>query len=125
MRKIYILNATRPEIHPFTVIYCDSFLCRLRSLTFRRQLAPDEGLLLVESHESRLASAIHMLGVWFELGVIWINARGLVVDKVLARPWRANYVPCCAAQFVLEVAPARLEEFLVGDEIKFEKAGMD
>jgi uncharacterized membrane protein (UPF0127 family) len=66
-----------------------------------------------------------MLGVWFDLGVIWINARGLVVDKCLARPWRVSYVPSSAAQFVLEVAPDRLEDFLVGDEIKFEEAGMD
>jgi len=125
MRRVIILNTTRPEVQPFPVIYGDTFLRRLRGLTFRRSLAPEEGLLLAGSRESRLDAAIHMLGVWFELGVIWINASGLVVDTCLALPWRPGYLPRHPAQFVLEVDPDRLKDFRVGDEIKFETAGMD
>lgn len=125
MRKVLIRNTTRPAVQPFAVIYCDSFLCRLRGLTFRRRLSPEEGLLLVESHEGRLDAAIHMLGVWFELGVVWINASGFVVDTCLAHPWRVSYVPRNPARFVLEVAPDRLSDFVVGDEIKFEATGID
>lgn len=125
MRKVLVSNVTQPEIRPFSVIYCDSFLLRLRGLTFRRRLAPEEGLLLAGSRESRLDAAIHMLGVWFDLGIVWINASGLVVDTCLARSWRPSYVPRYPAQFVLEIDPGRLEDFRIGDEISFEAAGMD
>ena len=125
MQKILVSNATRSEVQPFQVLYCDSFFCRLRGLTFRRQLAPEEGLLLVESRESRLDAAIHMLFVWFELGVVWINDSGLIVDACLARPWRPSYVPRYPARFVLEMAPVRLDDFRVGDEVKFETVHLD
>lgn len=100
--------------------YCSSFFCRLRGLTFRRSLAEDEGLLLVQGNDSRLDAAIHMLFVWMDLAVVWINSAGEVVDVQLARRWHLVYVPQRSARYVLETVPARLDEFKVGDRIQFE-----
>jgi uncharacterized membrane protein (UPF0127 family) len=103
-------------------LYCDSFLCRLRGLMFRSSLAPGQGLLLVEGRDSRLDTAIHMLFVFMDLAVIWINSEKVVVDSVLARAWRPAYAPRQPARYILEIHPDRLNEFKIGDKIEFQNA---
>jgi uncharacterized membrane protein (UPF0127 family) len=80
MKTVNIENKNQPLCSPLQAIYCDSFLCRLRGLMFRSHLAPEEGLLLVQPRDSRLDSAIHMLFVFMDLAVIWINSGNLVQD---------------------------------------------
>jgi uncharacterized protein len=99
--------------------WCDSFACRLRGLTWRRGLAPGEGLALVESRESRLDASIHMLFVWFPIAVLWLDNDRRVVDTRLARPWRPAYVPRKPARYILEAAPALLDLVSIGDELEF------
>jgi len=99
--------------------WCDGFGSKLRGFTFRRHLGESDGLVLVEKKDSRVSTAIHMLFVSFDLGVIWVNDAGEVVDKVLAKPWRLSYTPQAAARYVIELHPSLLEEVKVGDHIKF------
>lgn len=99
--------------------WCDTFGSKLRGFTFRRQLAPGEGLVLVEDGESRLNTSIHMLFVPFALGVIWVDEEGTVVDTVLARPWRLSYVPRAAARYVVEAHPDVLRQASIGDHVRF------
>ena len=98
-----------------------SFLCRLRGLTFRRALAANQGLLLVQARDSRMDSSIHMFFVWMDLAVVWINSAGEVVDTCLARQWRPAYIPRRPARYVLELAPERLGDFHIGEVVEFEK----
>lgn len=86
---------------------------------FRSCLERGQGLLLVQPRDSRLDSAIHMLFVFMDLAVIWINSDMTVVDSVLARAWYPVYVPKSAARYILEIHPARLNEFKPGDKIEF------
>jgi uncharacterized membrane protein (UPF0127 family) len=125
MDTLIVHNQTRPLTSPIQARYCASYLCRLRGLTFRRSLAPDEGLLLVQQKESRLDTAIHMLGVFMDLTVVWISAAREVVDVRLARRWRLAYVPKAPALYVLELAGERYEEFQPGDRLRFEKPNLD
>ncbi len=101
------------------VQYCDSFLCRLRGLMFRKNLGADEGLLLVIRRDSRADSSIHMFFVPFDLAVFWINSDMEVVDKVIARSWRPAYFPARAARFTLEIHPDRFNDYQIGDRVKF------
>ena len=119
--SILIQNQNK-DVPPIRGKYCNSFLCRLRGLTFRRELDRDEGLLLVEGHNSRIDTAIHMLFVWFDLAVIWINSDMTVVDKVLARSWHPAYVPKQAAKYILEIHPDRLDDFEIGHKITWNDA---
>ena len=121
-RTIHVNNLDFPSQTPLQIKYCDSFLCRLRGLTFRSKLAPTEGLLLVQKQDSRLDTSIHMLGVSFDLAIIWINSSLTVVDKVLAKSWHLAYAPKEKAQFILEIHPDRLVEFKIGNKVKFENA---
>ncbi len=119
-RILHIRNLDFPKQTPLQIKYCDSFLCRLRGLTFKAELAPIEGLLLVQKRDSRLDTSIHMLGVSFDLAVIWINSSMQVVDKVLAKSWHLAYAPKEEAQYILEIHPDRLDEFEIGHKVKFE-----
>ena len=122
MNTIQLENLNQPLPTPLQALYCDSFLCRLRGLMFRSSLAPGQGLLLVEGRDSRLDTAIHMLFVFMDLGVIWINSEKIVVDRVLARAWRPAYAPRQPARYILEIHPDRLNEFKIGDKIEFQNA---
>lgn len=105
---------------PIRARRCDTFLCRLRGLTFRSRLADDEGLLFVERVESRLATSIHMFFVFCDIGVVWIDAQGRVVDAKLAKPFRPYYAPRAPAQYYLEGPPALLDWVEIGETLTFE-----
>ena len=119
MLTLLIANTSHPLPAPQKAIYCNSFFCRLRGLMFRSRLALDEGLLLVEGRDSRLDTSIHMLFVFMDLAVIWINSENIVVDTVLARAWRPAYAPRKAARYILEIHPSRLDEYSLGDKVEF------
>lgn len=124
MRRVAIINKTRFAA-PIDALYCESFICQLRGLTFRRSLSFQEGLLLVQKQDSRIEAAIHMLFMWMDLAVVWINHTGRVVDVRLARRWRFIYMPKQPARYILEANVDRIHDFQVGDqvEINFDQAG--
>jgi uncharacterized protein len=99
--------------------WCNSFLSKLRGFTFRRRLRANDGLVLVEKSDSRTTTAIHMFFVFFDLGVVWVNDAGEVVDTVLARAWRPFYAPKRPARYVVECHPALLAQVKVGDYVHF------
>ena len=103
--------------------WCASFGSKLRGFTFRRHLGEQDGLVLVEKSESRLNTAIHMLFVFFDLGVIWVDAQGVIVGKALAKPWRLSYTPPQPAQYVIEGHPSILQQVQIGHHVEFRKQG--
>ena len=122
MSRFVYLQRADGEALPVRARRCDTFLCRLRGLMFRRRLEPTAGLLFVESGESRMGASIHMLCVFFPIAVIWLGEDGTVVDKVLARPFRPFYAPRAPARYYLEADPALLERVEVGERLTFEEA---
>ena len=98
--------------------WCDTFLCRMRGLTFRHALPEGEGLLLVESSAGRINTTIHMMFVFFPISVFWLSSTGVVVDKRLAKPW-GFYAPQQAAQYIFEASPALLQDVHLGDQLVF------
>jgi uncharacterized membrane protein (UPF0127 family) len=125
MQSVQIQNLSRALNSPLRAIICDTFLCQFRGLMFRRSLAVDEGLLLVQKRENRSESAIHMLFMFIDLTVVWINSAHQVVDVKLARRWRLMYAPQAPAQYVLELPADRLDEFKVGDQLQFDEINRD
>ena len=114
-------NNRRIETLP-RIKVCDTFATQLRGFTFRSRLAPDEGLLLVGTRDSRLDSSIHMLFVAFDLAVFWINSNMQVVDKVIAKSWRPAYFSKQPARYVLEIHPERWGDYEIGDTVQFKDA---
>jgi uncharacterized membrane protein (UPF0127 family) len=117
---IRITNHTNNVISPVNGRYCDDFFSRLRGFTFRKEISHEEGLVLVENHNSRIDTSIHMLFVWTDLAVFWVDSSLTVVDKTLAKSWRPFYAPRKPSRYVIELHPARLDDFQIGDTVKFE-----
>ena len=87
---------------------------------FKKNIPDNQGLLLVQSSDSKVNSSIHMMFMWMDLAVIWINSDLTVVDRVLARRWKLAYFPRNAAKFVLEAGISHIDEFNIGDKVCFE-----
>ena len=120
MAEIQIfINRTNLK-RPFSAQICSSFLCRLRGLTFRSSIPERWGLLLVQERENQLESAIHMLFMFCDLAVVWINSSLEVVDVRLAKAWHLSYTPKVPAKYVLELSPKHIHDFSIGDQLRFE-----
>ena len=86
---------------------------------FSRELKIDEGIILAESRESRINTSIHMLFMYYDLAVLWLDKDLCVVDKVLAKKWFPFYFPKKPAQYVLELHKSQFPRFSIGDRLVF------
>lgn len=100
--------------------WCNNFGSKLQGFMFKKTLTPEEALVLVEKSENRVNTAIHMLFMNFDLGVLWVNASGEVVDKTYAKRWKLQYTPSKPAQYVIEMHPSLLDVVKIGDHIEFQ-----
>ena len=119
MKNCHILHVESGQILLSNARWCDTFTSKLRGFTFRRALAKDDGLVLVEKGEGRMNTSIHMLFVFFDLGAVWVNEAGEVVDRIVAKRWRSSYVPKLPARYVIEAHPDLLGQIKLGDHIQF------
>lgn len=106
---------------PLRAQYCATFFSRLKGLMGRGPLPENTGILLDEKRDSRMDAAIHMLFMRIDLAVVWINSAGEVVDVCLARRWRPAYLPARPARYILETGVERLDDFHIGDKVRFEQ----
>jgi uncharacterized membrane protein (UPF0127 family) len=119
MEQVEIRNLTRSLKKTLRVRYCERFLCKLRGLMFKAKLDPDDGLLFADPKSTRVNAGIHMLGMFIDLSIIWLDEDKRVVDKALARRWVSFVFPHKPARYVIECAVSRHEEFTIGDQIAF------
>jgi uncharacterized membrane protein (UPF0127 family) len=56
-----------------------------------------------------------------DLGVIWVNSAGEVVDTAIARPWRPSYLPQGPATYAIEADPSVIQWVQIGDRIEFQQ----
>jgi uncharacterized protein len=96
----------------------ETFFSKFRGLMFRKELAPDDGLILSESSESIINTSIHMLFMRFDITVLWLNREFKIVDKCFARRWRPAYFSKYPAKHVLELHISQIDHFSVGDTLK-------
>jgi uncharacterized membrane protein (UPF0127 family) len=87
MRFVTITNQSRADCPQLRVKYCASFWDNFKGLMFTPAIAPDGGVLLVESFDGRSNTAIHMFFMRFDIAAIWINSNLEVVDCKLAKRW--------------------------------------
>jgi uncharacterized membrane protein (UPF0127 family) len=120
-KRRIIRNAKSNQIVLGRAKWCQSFWCHFRGLQFVRHLDDDEGLLFVTGGESVVNTTIHMLFMFMEIAVVWLDSSGKVVDKKLAKPWRLAYPPASAARYYIEARPALLDRVQIGDVLKFDE----
>lgn len=96
-----------------------NFWQHLVGLMFAAPLADDEGVLFVYGRDSRADTTIHMFFMRYDLGVVWINDAGEVVDAQYAKRWRPYYAPAHPARYFIEANPSILDRVRVGDHVTF------
>ena len=93
---------------------------RARGYLLRPAPAEHEGLLFL--YRTARVRRIHMLGVGFPLGVVWIGPDHKVIGTVLATPGRVYASPAPVVAF-LEIHPRRLTAFRRGDTVRWHEWG--
>jgi uncharacterized membrane protein (UPF0127 family) len=114
-----VVDADSQQVVLARARWCAGFWCHLVGLQFRRDLPDGEGLLFVTHGESIVGTTIHMFNVYFSIGVVWLDASGVVVDATLAKPWRPYYAPAAPAQYYIEAKPDLLDHVQVGQRLNF------
>jgi hypothetical protein len=117
MPMIKALSLPGHEQNYLKAKYCDTFFSQFRGLMLQKSIGEHEGILLVNGHESRIESSIHMFFMNFSIAVIWLDSSYKVVDTCLAKPWHPYYASSQPARYVLETHPDRLKDFKIGDEV--------
>ena len=100
-----LVNRRNGAVLAQRITLCDTFWKRGLGVMFRRELKDDEVYLFVEKRESITLTAIHMLFVFFPLAVFWLDNERVVVDAVLAKPFRPHYAPSRPARYFIEGQP--------------------
>ncbi len=118
---INIINLSTQSPIQIQARWCDSFFSRLKGFTFRKNIEPSEGLVLVEKRDSRLDTAIHMFFVFTDLSVTWVNTDMTVIDSVIAKAWHPFYAATKPARYVIETNTKLHGYFKTGDKVSFEK----
>jgi uncharacterized membrane protein (UPF0127 family) len=118
-RWVRIRNRSQGGKQVVLARWCKSYFCRLRGMSFRLKWPRQRGLLFVCKTESIYLATIHMFGVFFSLGVIWLDSSLRVIDRKLARPFEVHR-PSGPARYFLEGRPSILEGVELGDELEFE-----
>ena len=96
---------------------CLSFFDKFLGLMFRNKLEINEGIVFLYGKESIINATIHMMFMRFPISVIWVNDENLIVDKVLAQPWRLAYAPNEPASAIYELHANIFDEFKIGEKI--------
>jgi hypothetical protein len=100
-----------------SVQLCESFWSRFSGLMFKKNINPNEGILLKCDNNSILNSSIHMFFMNFPISVFWMNQSFEVVDKTYALPWHPIYIPHTPAMYILEAHPSQQHTFEIGEKI--------
>lgn len=100
--------------------WCASFWGQAKGLMLRRNLADDEGLLFAYPFESVPMTAATMILMLYPIAIIWLDKDSVVVDKVLAKPWRLSYAPRKPARYYIEGRPLLLDRVEIGDHLSFD-----
>ena len=105
-----LINATTADVVVPRLNLAVTFLTRFRGLQFRRELPPDEGLLIAPCR------SIHTHWMRFSIDVLMLSQDGTVLElRPDMRPWRTYSGPREAAA-VLEV-PAKSAAVQIGDRL--------
>jgi uncharacterized membrane protein (UPF0127 family) len=116
MKLVKIVNSNKSNLS-FHAKYCKSFFDKLMGLMFKKFINPDYGIILAETVESKLNSAIHMLFMNFDITVLWLNKDWVIVDKTVAKKWHLVYAPSKPAQYTIELHSTRYNDFSIGDKL--------
>ena len=97
----------------------DSAFARMKGLMFERKENFDYALVFELPHAGRMAASVHMMFVFFPIGIVFLDAGKKVVDIAALAPWMLNYTPKKAAKYFVELPEGKAEGVSIGDIINW------
>jgi len=98
---------------------CSSLFSKFRGMMFRRY-RPDFGLVFSFKREQDIA--LHMLFVFFQIDILWLDSKKKVTGiKENAKPFNPYISPDKKAKYVIEVPSGTIKRTgtSIGDRIEF------
>jgi uncharacterized membrane protein (UPF0127 family) len=65
---------------------------------------------------------LHMLFCFYNYGILFVNSKFQVVDKVVLKPWCLKYVSKKPCKYVIESLPKTFNKIKINDIIKIKKS---
>ncbi len=100
----------------FNVEIADSFLSRIKGLSFRKTLSRSEGLLFVFSKPGKYK--FWMFGMKFPIDIAFISENKKVVDKITLE-LGDEYTASKEFKYALEVKKGLLKDISIGDDVEW------
>jgi len=117
-----LTNLSKPLPIDVELRVCDSFFSKLKGLMFTPTIEAYQGLLFIETYESRMNTGIHMFFMNFDIACIWLDKEFKVVDLVYAKKWKTIKIPEKPAQYTLELNKDLLPYFSINDQLRCDYA---
>lgn len=96
-----------------------SLLQKAKGLMFENKGKFDYALVFVLKNKSKIEASVHMLFVFFPIGIIFLNEEKKVIEKVMLKPWTLNYTPKKPANYFIEVPTKYLNKVKINDKISW------
>jgi uncharacterized protein len=92
---------------------------RTKGLMFEDVKKFDYALVFEFPSESKIASSLHMIFVFFPIDVLFLDKGKKVVDKVTLNPFTPNYTPKKASKYVIEMPNGKAKNVKIGNKIEW------
>jgi uncharacterized membrane protein (UPF0127 family) len=92
---------------------------RTKGLMFENEKNFNYALVFSFPVESRIATSLHMLFVFFPIDVLFLNKNKVIVDKATLTPFMPNYTPRKAAKYVIEMPMGKAKGFKIGQKVSW------
>ena len=98
------------EILAYRTIMADTLWARLKGMLGYQKMPADTVMVIKPCNQ------VHMFFMRFSIGAIFLDKQGLVLSKMLLRPWQISF-RVQDAQVVIEAATDVLELVQIGDRL--------
>ncbi|MGC9132024.1 MAG: DUF192 domain-containing protein [Candidatus Micrarchaeia archaeon] len=114
LKNTYKTKIIKFKSKKLKVLVADSFLKRAIGLGYRKQIKEDGMLFIFEKSGKYTITTLNMR---FPIEVFWIDEKGIIKEKVLAKPL-SFYYPKSKSKFILELKP-NIIKAKIGEKLEF------
>ena len=98
-----------------------TFFQKFRGLMFESEKNFNYGLIFFLENESRINATIHMLFVFFQIDVVYLDKNKKVVDVVKnLQPFVLSCTPKKAAKYFIELPNGKAKNVSIGNKLEWE-----
>ncbi len=119
MKKTGLFAAGQKKPLVTNVRVADTSSTRARGLMFKAENNFDYALVFEWKKLGRATRSLHMLFVFFEIGVLFLDEKKRVVEKAVLKPWRLNYTPRHACQTIIVLPKELISKVKIGDKLQW------